>query len=209
MTVAASGAIAIGAAEEAAVVIFLFGIGELLETVAAGRARAGIKALINLIPHTARIEEAGQVREVPVERLRVDDIVVVRPGDRVPSDGEVIEGGSEVDESPVTGELVPVSKGIGDQVYAGSINANGMLRVRLTHTAADNTIARIIHLVEEAQGSKAPTARFIDRYSPTTRRPPSRWRAYHCRTAARRGADWYTSIYRGLATLLIASPARL
>ena len=156
MTVAAAGAIAIGAAEEAAVVIFLFAVGELLETVAAGRARAGIKALIDLVPRTARIEEAGQVREVPVERLRVGDIVVVRPGDRVPSDGEVIEGQSEVDEAPVTGESVPVAKGVGDQVYAGSINANGMLRVRLTHTAADNTIARIIHLVEEAQGSKAP-----------------------------------------------------
>ena len=210
MTVAASGAIAIGAAEEAAVVIFLFGIGELLETVAAGRARAGIKALINLIPRTARIEEAGQLREVPVERLRVDDIVVVRPGDRVPSDGEVIEGGSEVDESPVTGELVPVSKGIGDQVYAGSINANGMLRVRLTHTAADNTIARIIHLVEEAQGSKAPTARFIDRFS-TYYTPAAIGVAALIMVGPPliAGADWYTWIYRGLATLLIACPCAL
>jgi Zn2+/Cd2+-exporting ATPase len=210
MTVAAAGAIAIGAAEEAAVVIFLFAIGELLETVAAGRARAGIKALINLVPRTARIEEAGEVREVPVERLRVGDIVVVRPGDRVPSDGEVIEGVSEVDEGPVTGESVPVAKGIGGQVYAGSINANGMLRVRLTHTAADNTIARIIHLVEEAQGSKAPTARFIDRFS-----------AYYTPAAMAvaaliivgppvvAGADWYTWIYRGLATLLIACPCAL
>jgi Zn2+/Cd2+-exporting ATPase len=210
MTVAAAGASAIGAAEEAAVVIFLFAIGELLETVAAGRARAGIKALINLVPRTARIAEADQVREVPVERLRVGDIVVVRPGDRVPSDGEVIEGISEVDEAPVTGESVPVAKGVGDQVYAGSINANGTLRVRLTHTAADNTIARIIHLVEEAQGSKAPTARFIDRFS-----------AYYTPAAMAvaaliivgpplvAGADWYTWIYRGLATLLIACPCAL
>ena len=210
MTVAASGAIAIGAAEEAAVVIFLFGIGELLETVAAGRARAGIKALINLIPRTARIEEAGQVRKVPVERLRVGDIVMVRPGDRVPSDGEVIEGGSEVDESPVTGELVPVSKGIGGQVYAGSINANGMLRVRLTHTAADNTIARIIHLVEEAQGSKAPTARFIDRFS-TYYTPAAIAVAALIMVGPPliAGADWYIWIYRGLATLLIACPCAL
>jgi len=210
MTVAAAGAIAIGAAEEAAVVIFLFAVGELLETVAAGRARAGIKALINLVPRTARIEEAGQVREVPVERLRVGDIVVVRPGDRVASDGEVIEGQSEVDEAPVTGESVPIAKGVGDQVYAGSINANGMLRVRLTHTVADNTIARIIHLVEEAQGSKAPTARFIDRFA-----------AYYTPAAMAMaaliiigpplvaGADWYTWIYRGLATLLIACPCAL
>lgn len=210
MTMAAAGAIAIGAAEEATVVIFLFAVGELLETVAAGRARAGIKALINLVPRTARIEEAGQIREVSVERLRVGDIVMVRPGDRVPSDGQVIEGQSEVDEAPVTGESVPIVKSIGDQVYAGSINANGMLRVRLTHTAADNTIARIIHLVEEAQGSKAPTARFIDRFS-----------AYYTPAAMAVaaliivgppllvGAEWYTWIYRGLATLLIACPCAL
>ena len=210
MAVAAAGAIAIGAAEEATVVIFLFAIGELLETVAAARARAGIKALIDLVPRVARIEQAGEVREVPVEQLRVGDIVIVRPGDRVPSDGEVIEGQSEIDEAPVTGESVPVAKAVGDGVYAGSINANGMLRVRLTHTAADNTIARIIHLVEEAQSSKAPTARFIDRFS-----------AYYTPAAMVAaalvilapplvvGADWYTWIYRGLATLLIACPCAL
>lgn len=210
MTVAAAGAIAIGAAEEASVVIFLFAVGELLETVAAGRARAGIKALIDLVPRVARLEEAGQAREIPVEELRVGDIVVVRPGDRVPSDGEVIDGQSEVDEAPVTGESVPVAKSVGDQVYAGSINANGMLRVRITHSAADNTIARIIHLVEEAQGSKAPTARFIDRFS-----------AYYTPAAMVTAAlivvipplifaaDWYTWIYRGLATLLIACPCAL
>jgi Zn2+/Cd2+-exporting ATPase len=147
---------------------------------------------------------------VPVERLRVGDIVVVRPGDRAPSDGEVIEGQSEVDEAPVTGESVPVAKGVGDQVYAGSINANGMLRVRITHPTADNTIARIIHLVEEAQGSKAPTARFIDRFA-----------AYYTPAAMAvaalivvgpplaAGTDWYTWIYRGLATLLIACPCAL
>jgi Zn2+/Cd2+-exporting ATPase len=95
MALATAGAIAIGAAEEAAVVLFLFAVGKLLETVAAGRARAGIEVLINVVPRTARIEEGGQVREVPVELLSVGDIVVVRPGDRVPSDGEVVEGRSE------------------------------------------------------------------------------------------------------------------
>ena len=210
MTVAAAGAIAIGAAEEAAVVIFLFAVGELLETVAAGRARAGIKALVNLVPRTARREQAGELQEVSIERLQVGDVVVVRPGDRVPSDGVIVEGRSEVDEAPVTGESVPVAKDVGDPVYAGSINANGLLRIRLTHTAADNTIARIIHLVEEAQGSKAPTARFIDRFS-----------AYYTPAAMVvaaliiagpplvTGADWYTWIYRGLATLLIACPCAL
>lgn len=210
MSVAAAGAIAIGAAEEAMVVIFLFAVGELLETIAAGRARAGITALIDLVPRVARIEDDGGLREVPVERLRVGDVVVVRPGDRVPSDGDVIDGQSEVNEAPVTGESVPVAKGPGDQVYAGSINANGLLRVRLTRTAADNTIARIIHLVEEAQASKAPTARFIDRFS-----------AYYTPAAMLvatliiigpplvAGADWYTWLYRGLAVLLIACPCAL
>ena len=159
------------------------------------------------MPRVARIEEAGEIKEVPIERLRVGDIVVVRPGDRVPSDGEVIEGQSEVNEAPVTGESVPAAKAVGDKVFAGSINANGTLRVRLTHAAADNTIARIIHLVEEAQASKAPTARFIDRFSA--------WYTPAAMAAAGlvmigppllAGADWHTWIYRGLATLLIACP---
>jgi Cd2+/Zn2+-exporting ATPase len=210
MVVASAGAVAIGAAEEATVVIFLFAVGELLETIAAGRARAGIKALVNLVPRVARIEEVGQQREIPAERLRVGDMVIVRPGDRVPSDGEVIEGQSGVDEAPITGESIPVARAPGDQVYAGSINASGMLRVRITRTTADNTIARIIHPVEEAQASKAPTARFIDRFS-----------AYYTPAAMAAavivivgppllaGADWYTWLYRGLATLLIACPCAL
>ena len=210
MTVAAAGAIAIGAAEEAAVVIFLFAVGELLEGVAAGRARAGIKALIDLVPRTARREAGGRLEGVPIGQLKIEDIVVVRPGDRVPSDGEVIEGQSEIDQSPVTGESVPVPKNIGDAVYAGSINANGLLRIRITRTAADNTIARIIHLVETAQDSKAPTERFIDRFS-----------AYYTPAAMvlagiiiagpplLLGADWSTWIYRGLAMLLIACPCAL
>lgn len=210
MSVAAVGAIAIGAAEEAAVVIFLFAVGELLENIAAGRARAGIKALIGLVPRVAQIEQGGEVGEVPIEQVRVGDVALVRPGDRVPSDGEVIEGVSEVDEAPVTGESVPVSKTVGASVYAGSINGNGTLRISITKTAADNTIARIIHLVEDAQASKAPTARFIDKfaayYTPASMAvaaliivvPPLFF-----------GSDWQTWIYRGLATLLIACPCAL
>lgn len=211
MTVAALGAVAIGEAEEAAVVIFLFAVGELLETVAAGRARAGIEALIDLVPRTAfRLGPLGQTESLPVEALAIDDRVVVRPGDRIPSDGMVEDGSSEVNEAPVTGESVPILKEPGAKVFAGSINANGELRVRITHVAADNTIARIIHMVEEAQESKAPTARMIDRfskyYTPSAMivaaliivGPPLAF-----------GADWMTWIYRGLATLLIACPCAL
>jgi Zn2+/Cd2+-exporting ATPase len=210
MSIAAVGAIAIDAAEEAAVVVFLFAVGQLLETVAAGQARAGISALINLVPRVADRERSGATEKVPVEELRVDDIVVVRPGDRVPSDGTVIEGTSELDEAPVTGESALVTKEAGSVVFAGSINGHGELRARISRTAADNTIARIIHMVEEAQGSKAPMARFIDRfsawYTPAAMLvallvivvPPLAFEQ-----------DWTIWIYRGLATLLIACPCAL
>src|SRR3546814_13474176 len=114
---------------------------------------------MNLVPRVARLERNGALQEIPVERLAIGDIVAVRPGDRVPSDGEVIEGTSELDEVPVTGESVPVLKEAGSIVYAGSINANGLLRVRITRTAADNYNARIIPPLQEAQGSKAPHPR--------------------------------------------------
>lgn len=212
MTTAALGAVAIGEAEEAAVVVFLFAVGELLETVAAGRARAGIEALIDLVPRKARRQRGASVdvEEVLVDDLAVGDVVLVRPGERVPSDGAVIDGSSDVDESPVTGESVPVFKQVGSNVYAGSINANGELRVEITHVAADNTIARIIHMVEEAQESKAPTARMIERFS--------RWYTPAAMLVAVCvvlipplvfGGEWMTWIYRGLATLLITCPCAL
>ncbi|WP_404406156.1 heavy metal translocating P-type ATPase [Pelagibacterium halotolerans] len=210
MSVAAAGAVAIGEGAEAAVVVFLFAVGELLENVASGRARAGIEALMNLVPRVARRERDGAVTEIPVEELEIGDIVVVRPGDRVPSDGEVIDGSSELDEAAVTGESVPVLKEQGSAVYAGSINANGVLRVEITRTVADNTIARIIHLVEDAQSSKAPTARFIDRFS--TYYTPAAMAVSTLIMIAPPlllGADWWTWIYRGLATLLIACPCAL
>lgn len=210
MSVAALGALVIGAAEESAVVILLFAIGELLETIAAGRARAGIESLIDLVPRIALRERDATVEKVAVEELALGDVVVLRPGDRVPSDGSIIEGTSEIDESPVTGESVPVARQAGDKVFAGSINTNGELRVKISHVATDNTIARIIHMVEEAQATKAPTARLIDRfsawYTPAAMLiallvivvPPLAF-----------GADWTTWTYRGLATLLIACPCAL
>jgi Cd2+/Zn2+-exporting ATPase len=210
MAVAAIGAIAIGAASEAAVVVFLFAVGELLETVAAGRARQGIKALVSLVPRTAQREVNGVLAAVPVDELRVGDIVLVRPGDRVPADGTITDGTSDLDESPITGESVPVAKAVGDAVYAGSINAGGVLRLQVTRGAADNTIARIIHMVEAAQSSKAPTARFIDRFSA--------WYTPAAMAVAALvilvpplafGGDWSVWAYRGLSLLLIACPCAL
>lgn len=210
MSVAAVGAIAIGEAPEAAVVVFLFAVGELLEGVAANRARAGVKALVELIPRIAQRVRGGVVEAVPAKALMVGDLVLVRPGDRIPSDGTVANGTSEVNEAPITGESTPVPKAPGSTVYAGSVNANGELYVTITRAAADNTIARIVHMVEEAQASKAPTARFIERFS--------RWYTPAAMALALAvvvapplllDADWQTWIYRGLAVLLIACPCAL
>jgi len=192
------------------VVVLLFTLGELLEGIAAGRARAGIRALSALTPRTALLVEGGSAREVPAASLQIGQTVLVRPGDRVPTDGLVVEGVSELDESPITGESVPVPRQEDDAVIAGSINGSGALQIRVTRTAADNTVARIVHMVEEAQASRAPTARFIERfsavYTPAVMAfatlaavlPPLLF-----------GADWSTWIYRGLALLLIGCPCAL
>lgn len=211
MVSAAVGAAAIGASEEAAIVVLLFALGELLENVAAGRARAGIRALANLMPRTAlRIRPDGSTEQVGPETLGIDDLVLVRPGDRVPCDGAIEEGQSALDESPVTGESIPVSRGPGDMVVAGSINADGALRVRVTKAASDNTISRIIRMVEDATASRAPTQRFIERFST--------WWTPGAMVVSLLvillppfllGWDWWTSIYRGLAILLIACPCAL
>lgn len=210
MTIAAVGALFIGAAEEAALVVFLFAVGEVLEGVAAGKARDGIRALAGLVPKTALLEVDGESREVPAESLAVGARVLVRPGDRIPADGEIWEGTSGIDESPVTGESVPVTRGPGDAVFAGSINTEAALRITVTRAASDNTISRIIRLVEEAEEARAPTERFIDRFS--------RWYMPAIVAVAALvilipplafGGDWDTWIYRGLALLLIGCPCAL
>ncbi len=210
MTVAAIGAVLIGAPAEAAVVVFLFTAGEVMEGLAAGRARAGIQALAALVPRTALLVEGEAVRSVPAASLQVGQVVLVRPGDRVPVDGTVLEGASELDESPVTGESVPVSKQEGDALLAGSVNGSAVLRVQATRPAADNTIARIVHMVEEAQASRAPTACFIERFS--ARYTPAVV-AVAALTAVLPpllfGAAWATWVYRGLALLLIGCPCAL
>lgn len=210
MSVAAIGAVLIDASEEAAAVVFLFLVGELLEGVATGRARASIKGLAAMMPKTALIETGGGTQSVDATTLKVGSVVLVRPGDRVPADGTVVSGESAVDEAPVTGESVPKRKREGDAVFAGTVNQEGVLRVEVTAAAADNTIARMIALVEEAQESKAPTERFIDRFSKyytpgvmivaalVALLPPLVG-----------GAEWATWIYRGLAVLLIGCPCAL
>ncbi|OWJ77291.1 heavy metal translocating P-type ATPase [Haematobacter genomosp. 1] len=210
MTIAVLGALLIGAVEEAAVVVFLFAVGEVLEGVAADRARSGIRALAALVPKVALLETPSGLREVEAGTLTIGQIVLVRPGDRIPADGEIIEGTSGIDESPVTGESVPRTKGPKEQVFAGTINVEAALRLRVTQAASDNTIARIVRLVEEAEEARAPTERFIDRFS--------RWYMPLIVGIAAlvmvlppllAGADWSTWVYRGLAILLIGCPCAL
>lgn len=210
MTIAAVGAVVIGAAEEAAAVVFLFLVGELLEGVAARKARAGIRGLAALVPKTALEERDGRTAEVPAESLAVGSLILVRPGDRIAADGTIESGESAVDEAPVTGESTPKRKGPGESVFAGTINGEAVLRVRVTATAQDNTIARVVRLVEEAQESKAPTERFIDRfaryYTPAVLAIGILVAVLPPLVA---GADWETWIYRGLAILLIGCPCAL
>lgn len=210
MSIAAIGAVIIGATEEASTVVFLFLVGEMLEGVAAGKARASIQALTTLVPKTALLEENDKTREVPSDSLAVDMIIVARPGDRISADGIIIGGQSAINEAPMTGESVPVNKGVNDKVFAGTINGDGALRIRVTAMAADNTIARVVKLVEEAQESKAPTERFINRFS--------RWYTPGVVVVAAfiaiippllfAGA-WDEWIYKGLAILLIGCPCAL
>jgi Cd2+/Zn2+-exporting ATPase len=210
MSVAAVGAVAIGATEEAAAVILLFLIGELLEGVAASRARASILGLAALVPKTAIVIENGNTREVPADSLSVGAVISVRPGDRISADGVIIEGESGINEAPVTGESVPKQKKPGDKVFAGTVNGNANLQVRVTAAASDNTIARVIRLVEEAQESKAPTQRFIDRFS-TYYTPAVVVFAALVATMPPLlgGADWKEWVYKGLAVLLIGCPCAL
>lgn len=210
VSIASIGAFFIDAVAEAAVVAFLFTIGEMLEGLAAAKARSGIQALAALVPQSATVLEAGFRREVAVANLQPGMTVEVVPGGRIPCDGEIVLGSSSLDQSPVTGESVPVSKSVGDDVFAGSINTEAVIRVNVTKASADNTIARIIQLVEQAEGAKSPTARFIDRFS--------RWYTPAVALISllviivpplAMGADWNTWIYRGLTLLLIACPCAL
>ena len=148
--------------EAAVSIVTLVFLGKLLESRARARASAAIEALIKLQPQTARVERDGVVTEVPVAQLRVGDTFIVRPGDAVPVDGTVLDGRSSVDESLLTGESLPVSKDAGSEVYAATINAQGLLRCTATGIGADTALAGIIKLVEEAQGSKAPIQRLAD-----------------------------------------------
>jgi heavy metal translocating P-type ATPase len=164
MSAAAIGAAALGEPLEAAMLVFLYSISEAAEGFTEQKTRAAVRALMKLVPKVALVRRDGTDVEVAVESLAVGDVFIVRPGESVATDGEVVRGETSIDQAPVTGESVPVKKAAGDEVFAGTINADGVIEVRATRTFQENTVAKIIHLVEEAQEQKGESQRFIERF---------------------------------------------
>ena len=165
MSVAVLGAMYIGEWAEAAAVTVLFALAELLESWSMDRARNAIRSLMELAPPQALVRRNGQEHTLPLEEIHVGDILIIRPGEKIPLDGRVTKGISAINEAPITGESMPVEKREGDDVFAGTINQQGSLEVEVRHLAGDTTLARIIHLVQEAQAQKAPSQRFVDQFA--------------------------------------------
>ena len=165
MAVAVIGALALGEWFEAAMVVFLFAVAQVLETRSMDRARGAIRALMELAPAEALVRRDGGERRVGVDQIAIGEVIVVRPGEKIPLDGRVTAGTSPVNQAPVTGESLPVDKGPGDEVYSGTINGRGALEIEVSRRSRDTTLARIIHLVEEAQAQRAPSQSFVDRFA--------------------------------------------
>ena len=164
MILAAAGAALIDQWREGAMLLFLFSLSNVLQEYALGRSRSAIRKLMKLYPAEAKVHRGEAVEVVPVAQLEIGEIVLIEPGERIPVDGLVVGGRSAVDQSPITGESMPVDKNPGDKVFAGSLNQQGALDVKATQRASDTVLARVIRMVEEAQESKAPTERFLDRF---------------------------------------------
>jgi len=213
MLVAVCGAMVLGQWSEGASVVFLFALAQLLEARAMERARASIRALMDLAPAEALVNDPsqpGSPRRVAVDDIRVGDVVIVRPGEKIPLDGRVVSGSSHVNQAPVTGESLPAEKSAGDEVFAGTINGRGGLDVRVERIRADSTLARIVDLVERAQSQRAPSQTFVERFA----------RVYTPAVLAlaalvalgpplAAGAPWDVWIYRALVLLVISCPCAL
>ena len=210
MLVATAGAIVLGEWSEGAAVVFLFGVAQALEVRTLERARTAVRALMDLTPVEVLLQEPSGERIVPVDAVTPGAVVIIKPGDKVPLDGTVVGGTSTVNQAPVTGESIPVEKTAGDEVFAGSINGRGALEVRVTKLRRDTTIARIVHLVEQAQAERAPSQVFVERfarvYTPAVLAlaaliavvPPLAF-----------GGAWGTWIYRSLVLLVVSCPCAL
>lgn len=210
MTVAAIGAIIIGATEEAAMVILLFLLGEMLESYAAGRARRGVSALMALVPEDAVVIKDGQKVSVPVAQLRPGDIIEIAPGGRLPTDAELLSEFASFDESALTGESVPVERAQGEKVAAGSLSVDRAVQMKVVSEQGQNAIDRILTLIEEAEERRAPIERFIDRFSRYYTPMIMLFSALVIVIPPLfMGQEWYPWIYRGLTLLLIGCPCAL
>jgi Cd2+/Zn2+-exporting ATPase len=210
MSLAAVGALVIGEYEEGASAMFLFAVAQLLETYSMDRARNAIRALMELAPAEATVLRGGGEVRVPANRVEAGETVVVRPGEKIPVDGMVLTGRSGVDQAPITGESMPVEKEPGAEVFAGSLNGEGVLEVRSGKPGADTTLARIIHAVEEAQAARAPAQAFVDRfarvYSPAVVAAALLVFVVPPLAGAGSWGDWF---YRALVLLVVACPCAL
>ncbi len=164
MLIAALGAAILGEFAEGALLLFLFSLGHALEERALERAQKAVNALADLAPKVALVRREGKEIEIPVDALKLDEVVIVRPAVRIPVDGLILQGNSAVDQAPVTGESVPVEKAPGMQVFAGTINGEGALDVKVTRLAKDSTLSRIMKMVEEAQAQKSPTQQTVEKF---------------------------------------------
>lgn len=216
MTVAVIGAMLIGELSEGATVLVLFGVGTWLEARALARTRRSIRDLMVLAPPVALLRRGEGTLTVAPDEVGIGEVIVVRPGDRVPLDGVVLSGTSAVDESPITGESVPADKVAGDQIFTGTLNTYGLLEVRVTAAADDSTLARLIHLVEEAQGQRAPLQRLVDRftrfYTPAIILLAAAVAILPPVVGVLFGQDWGSLgewFYRGLVLLVVGCPCAL
>lgn len=210
MSTAALGAAALGEPLEAAMLVFLYSISEAAEGFTEQKTRAAVRALMKLVPKVALVPRDGVDVEVPVESLAVGDVFIVRPGESVATDGAVVRGETSINQAPVTGESVPVKKAAGDEVFAGTINTDGVIEVRATKTFHENTVAKIIHLVEEAQEKKGESQRFIERfgarYSPAVLAGGVLVAAV---LALVFGFSWSAALHRAVVFIVAAAPCAL
>jgi Cd2+/Zn2+-exporting ATPase len=210
MLAAAAGAALLGAWAEGAFLLFLFALGHAGEHYALDRARNAVNALGELMPRTAHVRRGSRIEELPVDAVQVGDIALVRPGERAPVDGVVVLGESAVDQSPITGESMPVHKTPGAEIFAGTINQSAALDVRVTRLAKDNTLSRVLQMVQEAQSQQSPSQRFAERF--TSRFVPAVLALVALVIVVPPLAGWMPlseSFYRGMLLLVAASPCAL
>lgn len=209
MTIALTGAIAIGEWKEATLVAILFGLNEWLEGLGMERARRSMETLLQAAPKEARLLTESGERIVPIASLQVGDIVLIRTGDKIPSDGIVIEGRSSVNEAAITGESLPIDKTSGDKVYGGSINNEGVLKVRIEKAYKDSSLARVLHLVQEAQETKTPTELFINRFAKYYTPLIMLIALVLILVPPLFDGEWGKWLYQGLAVLIVGCPCAL